>query len=58
MGALFGDLDPVRLLPPHPRYVALKEAVGITRSDPTYLEIPVEAVVSATLSKLLTPVFL
>jgi len=56
--ALFGDLDPVRLLPPHPRYVALKEAAGITRSDPTYLEIPVEAVVSTTLSKMLTPILL
>lgn len=52
--ALFGDLDPVRLLPPHPRYVALKEAVGIIRSDPTYLEISVDAVVAATLAKLHT----
>ncbi|MDH4378344.1 MAG: glycosyltransferase family 9 protein [Vampirovibrionales bacterium] len=56
--ALFGDLDPVRLLPPHPRYMALKETVGITRTNPAYLEISVEAAVSATLSKLLTPILL
>ncbi|MFN8614625.1 MAG: glycosyltransferase family 9 protein [Vampirovibrionales bacterium] len=50
--ALFGELEPARLLPPHPRYVAVQEAVASVRSQPEFLEIPVDTVVKAVLNQL------